>query len=70
MTNPWKLPARQAEIMTLIASDGLTSKEIGRHLGVSYKTIEVQIYRAIDKMEARSRIQAAVLWDRWARGKA
>ncbi len=67
MTNPWNLPARQAEIIGLIASEYLTSKQIGQRLGVNYKTVEIHAYRAIDKMGAKNRIHAAVMWDRWAR---
>lgn len=66
MTNPWKLPPRQAQIMDLLANVGC-NKLIARSLGIDHRTVETHVYRALRRMECENRTQAAVLWDRWAR---
>jgi RNA polymerase sigma-70 factor (ECF subfamily) len=45
-----KLPPRRREIFVLSREHGLTYKEIGLRLGVSVKTVEVQMSRALQQM--------------------
>lgn len=64
--NPWALTPTQAVVMDMVV-EGLTAKEIGEKLAISFKTVEVHKERVRDKMEARSCLRAAVLWDRFVR---
>ncbi len=52
------LSERQVQTLTLVA-EGLTSKEIGRELGVSPSTVDNHIRAAIDRLGAKNRQQAA-----------
>ncbi len=52
------LSERQVQTLTLVAK-GLTSKEIGRELGVSPSTVDNHIRAAIDRLGARNRQHAA-----------
>jgi DNA-binding NarL/FixJ family response regulator len=58
------LTTRQAQILHLVA-DGLCSKQIGRRLGISRKTVEVHradIRRRCGVRELVSLIRRAVRW--------
>jgi DNA-binding CsgD family transcriptional regulator len=72
MNNHWNLTPRQAEIMALLVSGATagTNKHIARHLGIDARTVEEHMRRAMAKMNASNRVQAAILWDRWATGRA
>lgn len=65
-----ELTEMQAKVMHLMSQDGSTSKEIGRILGVSYKTIDAHAEVAIRKLGARNRTHAALMWDRLQRERA
>lgn len=52
------LSQRQLEVLQLV-SEGLTSKEIGRHLSISPSTVDNHIKAAIDKLGAKGRYAAA-----------
>ena len=52
------LTTRQREVVTLLA-EGLSSKEIGRHLGISPRTVEVHRGKAFMKLEVRTSVDAA-----------
>jgi DNA-binding NarL/FixJ family response regulator len=54
------LSARELEILNLLAQ-GLTAKQIGLHLGISFRTVEVHSRSIIDKLGAANRIHAAVI---------
>lgn len=64
MKNKWELTVRQEEILSLMAEHALTSKEVAHRLGLSFKTVDVHVDRAIDRMQARSRTHALLMWDR------
>jgi DNA-binding CsgD family transcriptional regulator len=63
MRNPWNLSPRQVQTLQMAAA-GLTSKEIGRELGLSHKTVDVHFDRLMETMQARNRLHAVLLWDR------
>lgn len=61
--NPWGLPPREAEAMTLLADTG-SSKLAADRMGLSPKTVDALVCRAGGRIGARTRMQAIVLWDR------
>lgn len=54
------LSARQVQVLTLVA-EGATDSEIGRHLGLSTKTVAYYMKRIRDRLDARSRAHAVAL---------
>lgn len=65
--NPWQLTPREEEVIrTVCASDGLL-KAVAIDLGISIKTVDTLLGRAKNRMGARTRFAAILLWDRWAR---
>ena len=48
-----KLTAREKEIFVLLA-DGMTSREIAKHLFISHKTVETHKYNLMEKLEVSS----------------
>lgn len=54
------LSTREREILAGIA-DGMTNREIGAELFISEKTVRNTVTRVLDKLEVRSRTEAAVL---------
>ena len=70
MTNPWNLPPRQVEVMQLLTTGAAgCNKTVARFMGISDRTVEAHVLRAMAKMKAPNRVQAALEWDRWARGQ-
>jgi len=62
---PFNLTAREQEVMRLICSEGQgSSKVVARLLGISNKTVEIHVANAIEKLGARTRLHAALIWDR------
>lgn len=47
-----------------MAETGATSKEIGRAMGTSHKTVDIHAEKAVQKLGARNRMHAAMLWAR------
>jgi len=54
------LSPREREVLSL-ACQALTNQEIGEHLGISGRTIEVYIARINLKLNARSKLHAALI---------
>jgi DNA-binding CsgD family transcriptional regulator len=52
-----RLTPRELEVLSLTA-EGLTSKEIGRHLGISPRTADVHRTHVIHKLGLRNRVEA------------
>ena len=52
-----RLTPRELEVLSLTA-EGLTSKEIGRHLGISPRTADVHRTHLIHKLGLRNRVEA------------
>lgn len=68
MSNPWKLTARQVDCMTcLVGISGGCNKLVARNLGIDVRTVDTHMARAFKRMGVKTRIQAAIQWDRWAR---
>lgn len=59
--NPWQLTPQQTNAL-LLAGEGYTAKEIGRAMGVSFKTVECYLGRARLRMGARNTTHAAVIF--------
>lgn len=54
------LSARERDVVKAVAA-GLTSKEIGRDLGISHRTVEIHRANALAKLAARNTAEAARL---------
>lgn len=55
-----QLTFREGEIFRLLAV-GFKNREIGRHLGVTEKTIKCYVTRIFEKLHVRNRVEAAML---------
>jgi DNA-binding NarL/FixJ family response regulator len=56
-----QLSCQEQKVLALIA-EGLTNKEIGSSLGLSYKTIKNYVSNIFDKLEVSRRSQATALF--------
>ena len=65
MTAP--LTPLQERILTLMANEGLTSREVGERLSMPRKTVDTHVERAIQKLAANNRAHALVKFDRQVR---
>jgi two-component system, NarL family, nitrate/nitrite response regulator NarL len=61
-----ELTARESEILALIGT-GLTNREIGERLFLSEKTIKHYVTNILQKLQVRSRVEAALLANNLAR---
>jgi DNA-binding CsgD family transcriptional regulator len=66
MSNPWKLPPREAQVMSCMADKG-SQKVVAAELGIAQNTVQELVYRAKQRIGARTSMAAVVAWDRWAR---
>lgn len=57
---PYSLTGREVEVLELLM-EGLSSKEIGKVLGISPRTVEVHRGHLMEKMGARSSVQLATI---------
>lgn len=62
------LTDREREVLDLIAA-GKTNSEIAETLGIGLRTIETHICNVLGKLGVKNRTQAALLWDRYVRGR-
>lgn len=53
------LSPRQIDVLRLLG-DGLSNKEIGRALGISYQTVKQHIQCVLEELGAANRLQAVV----------
>jgi LuxR family transcriptional regulator len=58
--DPSALSSREMEIISLIA-DGASSREIGRTLGISSRTVEGHVQLIVRKLDAKNRTHAVVI---------
>ncbi|AEG94425.1 LuxR C-terminal-related transcriptional regulator [Ramlibacter tataouinensis] len=63
---PWGVTPGQAEILELVTELG-SNRAAAQRLGRSVRTIEEQLYRARQRMGARSTLEAVLMWDRQRR---
>jgi DNA-binding NarL/FixJ family response regulator len=61
------LTSRELEVITLIAKEGLTNKQIADRLGISDGTAKFHVGNACAKLGANSRVMAALAFDRQER---
>jgi FixJ family two-component response regulator len=61
--NPWDLPPRQCEALDSVIAN-FCEKRAAVAMGVSPKTVSEYLCRARDRMQARSRLHAVLMWDR------
>ena len=62
------LTQREQEVLQLLA-EGKTDVEIAETLHLSKYTIGTHVRNILTKLNIENRVQAAVRWDRWMRGK-
>jgi FixJ family two-component response regulator len=61
--NPWDLPPQQCNALDSVISTAC-EKRAAAAMGLSPKTVSVYLCRARDKMQARTRLHALLMWDR------
>jgi len=66
--NPWGLTQAQCDVLAC-TFDHVSWKAIARHLGISPTAVGNRLRDCFTKMGVRSKVQAAVLWDRFMREK-
>jgi len=62
------LSRREREVLALLA-EGKTDPEIAEALCISAHTASTHVRNLLGKLGAKNRVQAAVLWDRYAQGR-
>lgn len=65
-TNPWKLSDGEAAALDAMRETG-NIKLAARMRERAQNTIQAQIWRAMQKMQARNQITAILMWDRMRR---
>jgi DNA-binding CsgD family transcriptional regulator len=68
MTNPWNLTDREAEVLQRL-TELHSNKAVARQLNLSIRTVEMHLVAIRKSMRAASRVEAVLLWDRWARAQ-
>lgn len=66
--NPWNLTEAQERAISTVCEVGL-DKIAADRLSVSPKTLKLHMHQVRKKMGVSSRLLAALLWDRYARGE-
>ena len=61
--NPFALTAREMDVLALIAT-GATNRDIAARLHISVKTVDHHVSHVLNKLDARSRAEAAVTAER------
>lgn len=68
VANPWGLTPMHCEVLRRTV-EGESAKEIAATFGRSHRTVETHHARIVERMNARSLLHAALLWDRHFRGE-
>jgi FixJ family two-component response regulator len=61
--NPWDLPPQQCNALDSVIATAC-EKRAAAAMGLSPKTVSVYLCRAREKMQARTRLHALLMWDR------
>jgi len=56
------LSPREHEVLRELMADGASNKEIGARLGLSKATVRIHIKSIMDRLGARNRAHAVILW--------
>lgn len=64
MTNPWNMTAREVQVLEMLVRTG-SSKVVAAELEISPKTVSELFRRAMERMNARTRLLAVLKFDRW-----
>ena len=59
-----RLTAREREVLDLMA-EGMDNRDIAQRLGVNYTTVRTHVRSLLDKLGARSKLEAVVKASRW-----
>lgn len=68
-SNPWGLTPGQCETLAAMVECG-ANEEAAEKLGLSPKTVSMQLERAMDRMGVTKRLLAVLAWDRFTRAQA
>ena len=59
------LTPRQAQILELVANEGLSNHEIGKRLGLSPHTVRTHVHTVCRRLGVQSKLEAScVLWSK------
>lgn len=64
--NPWKLTPGQCEALSAVIEAG-SDEDAGKLLGISSRTVAMQITRAKDRLGMEKRLHVLLAYDRWVR---
>lgn len=64
---PWNLTERQYQALQRVWL-GESDKEIARHMGIGYRSVEQLVKYVLVKLNAKNRIVAAVMYERLKNG--
>lgn len=62
------LTVREREVLALVA-EGKTNSEIAETLSIERVTVNTHVHNLLGKLGVRNRVQAAILWERYKRGR-
>lgn len=65
--DPWNLSEKMRIALTAYVEHA-SQKAAAHRIGMNEKTLNAHICRAADRMQAVNALQAALMWDRFARG--
>ena len=60
---------KREEMILRLVSEGMTNSQIAYACGISPHTVRNHLAEVLSKTGAPNRVRAAVLFDRWQRGK-
>ena len=66
---PLGLTLQQEQILDALVEHGC-NKAVARHLDMNIRTLEGHLARIMARMKAKSRMHAAIQWDRYRRANA
>lgn len=67
--DPWNLTTRERQVLALMLENAGALKVVAGQLGLSFKTVDTFLGRARRRMGSRTRFEALITFDRWARAQ-